>query len=121
MKLLRNIALATLLTASLPALAVQPFVADYQANVKGTIKANAQMTLSAAGGDRWNYVLSVTSPVASVIAPTLTWPRPHSHSDSAQVPTISRPLSTISEVSIAVVTRVCARCFSASSAMESRT
>jgi hypothetical protein len=24
------------------------------------------MTLSAAGADRWNYVLSVTSPVASV-------------------------------------------------------
>ena len=87
MKLLRNIALATLLTASLPALAVQPFVADYQANVKGTIKANAQMTLSAAGGDRWNYVLSVTSPVASVRQSTVfeakgnAW-RPLSGSDS---------------------------------------
>ena len=66
MKLLRTTALATLLMASLPALAVQPFTADYQANVKGTIKANAQMTLSSAGGDRWNYVLSVSSPVASV-------------------------------------------------------
>ena len=62
----RNTALAALLMASLPALAVTPFVADYQANVKGTIKANAQMTLSSAGGDRWNYVLSVSSPVASV-------------------------------------------------------
>ena len=66
MKLLRTTTLAALLLASLPALAVQPFVADYQANVKGSIKANAQMSLAPAGGDRWNYVLSVTSPVASV-------------------------------------------------------
>ena len=36
MKLLRTTTLAALLLASLPALAVQPFVADYQANVKGS-------------------------------------------------------------------------------------
>ena len=83
----RNTALAALLMASLPALAVQPFVADYQASVKGTIKANAQMTLSGAGGDRWNYVLNVTSPVASVRQTTVfeakgdAW-RPLSGSDS---------------------------------------
>ena len=90
MKLLRRTALATLLLASLPALAVEPFVAVYQANVKGTIKANAQMTLSPAGGDRWNYVLSVTSPVASVRQATMfeakggVW-RPLSGSDTTSM------------------------------------
>lgn len=90
MKLLRTTALATLLLASLPALAMQPFVAEYQANVKGTIKANAQMTLSPAGGDRWNYVLSVTSPVASVRQATMfeakggVW-RPLSGSDTTSM------------------------------------
>lgn len=90
MKLLRTTTLAALLMASLPALAVQPFVADYQANVKGTIKANAQMSLAAAGGDRWNYVLSVNSRVASVRQATVfeargdAW-RPLSGSDSTTV------------------------------------
>ena len=90
MKLMRTTALAALLMASLPALAVQPFVADYQANVKGTIKATAQMTLAPAGGDRWNYVLSVNSPVASVRQSTVfeargnAW-RPLSGSDSTTV------------------------------------
>ena len=90
MKLLRPILFATLLAASLPAMAVKPFVAEYQANVKGTIKANAQMTLSAAGGDRWNYVLNVSSPVASVRQTTVfedrdgEW-RPLSGSDSTQM------------------------------------
>ena len=90
MKLLRRTALATLLLASLPALAVEPFVAVYQANVKGTIKANAQMTLSPAGQDRWNYVLDVSSPVASVRQATVFeehdggW-RPLSGTDSTQM------------------------------------
>ena len=90
MKLMRTTALAALLMASLPAVAVQPFVADYQANVKGTIKATAQMTLAPAGGDRWNYVLSVNSPVASVRQSTVfeargnAW-RPLSGSDSTTV------------------------------------
>ena len=90
MKLLRTTTLAALLMASLPALAMKPFVADYQANVKGTIKANAQMSLAAAGGDRWNYVLSVNSPVASLRQTTVfeargdAW-RPLSGSDSTTV------------------------------------
>lgn len=90
MKLMRTSAFAALLMTSLPALAVQPFVADYQANVKGTIKATAQMTLAPAGGDRWNYVLSVNSPVASLRQATVfeargnAW-RPLSGSDSTTV------------------------------------
>lgn len=91
MKLLRTTLIATaLLLASAPALAVKPFVADYEANVKGTIKASAQMSLAASGGDRWNYVLSVNSPVASVRQATVfeargdAW-RPLSGSDSTTV------------------------------------
>ena len=61
MKSLRIPTLLALLAAALPAWAVQPFPADYQASVKGSIQANAQMSLSPAGGDRWNYVLSVDS------------------------------------------------------------
>ena len=57
---------ATLVLAAAPAWAVKPFSAEYQANVKGTLQADAQMTLSQAGADRWNYVLSVPSPVGSV-------------------------------------------------------
>ena len=86
-----------------------------------TVPTSSKMPLTVCMIQPDMFWMRITSPVARVIAPTLTASRLHSHSDSAQVPVISRPLSTISEVSIAVVTRVCARCFSASSAMESRT
>ena len=90
MKPLRTTALLSLLLASMPAWAVKPFTADYEANVMGSISADAQMTLAAAGGDRWNYVLSVNSPVASVRQATVfeargdAW-RPLSGSDSTTV------------------------------------
>lgn len=80
----------TLLLAAAPAWAVKPFAAEYQANVKGTLQADAQLTLSPAGGDRWNYVLSVTSPVATLRQSTLfedrggAW-RPLSGNDSTQM------------------------------------
>ena len=66
MKLLRSTALVALLLAALPAWAVKPFTADYKASVMGGISADAQMTLASAGGDRWNYTLSVESPVATL-------------------------------------------------------
>ena len=66
MKLLRSTALVALLLAALPAWAVKPFTADYKASVMGGISADAQMTLASAGGDRWNYTLSVQSPVATL-------------------------------------------------------
>ena len=90
MKSLRIPTLLALLAAALPAWAVQPFTADYQASVKGSIQANAQMSLSPAGGDRWNYVLSVDSAVASVRQATLfedrngAW-RPLSGNDTSQM------------------------------------
>ena len=66
MKLLRATALVALLLDALPAWAVKPFTADYKASVMGGISADAQMTLASAGGDRWNYTLSVESPVATL-------------------------------------------------------
>ena len=90
MKFLRPAIVATLLFATAPAWAVKPFTADYQASVMGGISADAQMTLAAAGGDRWNYVLSVKSPVATLRQSTVfedrggSW-RPLSGSDSTQV------------------------------------
>lgn len=83
---------ATLLlaVASSPVWAVQPFVADYEATVKGAIHADAQMKLASAGGDRWSYQLSVNSPIGSVMQTTVfedkagSW-RPLSGSDSTQM------------------------------------
>lgn len=73
-----------------PAWAVKPFVADYQATVKGAIQADAQMKLTSAGPDRWSYELSVNSPIASARQTTVfedrsgTW-RPLTGSDSTQM------------------------------------
>ncbi len=75
---------------SSPAWAVKPFVADYEATVKGAIHADAQMKLTSAGTDRWSYELSVESPIASARQTTVfedrdgAW-RPVSGSDSTQM------------------------------------
>lgn len=90
MKPLRTTALLSLLLAAMPAWAVKPFTADYEANVMGSISADAQMTLAAAGGDRWNYMLSVKSPVATLRQTTVfedrdgSW-RPLSGNDFTQM------------------------------------
>lgn len=93
MKSIRSIlpAAALLLAGmSSPAWAVKPFVANYDATVKGAIHADALMKLASAGGDRWSYQLSVNSPIASVTQTTVfedqggIW-RPLSGSDSAQL------------------------------------
>lgn len=90
MKTLRTTALLSILLAAAPAWAVKPFTADYEAHVMGGISADAKMSLSSAGGDRWNYVLSVESPVASLRQSTLfedrngAW-RPLSGNDSTQM------------------------------------
>lgn len=90
MKNLRTAALLGLLLAAAPAWAVKPFTAEYEARVMGGISADAQMTLAPAGGDRWNYVLSVNSPVATLRQSTLfedrdgAW-RPVSGNDYAQM------------------------------------
>ena len=90
MKLLRTTALLSILLAAAPAWAVKPFTADYQANVMGSISADAQMSLTSAGGDRWNYVLSVNSPIATLRQTTVfedrngSW-RPLSGNDYSQM------------------------------------
>lgn len=90
MKTLRTAALLSLLLAAAPAWAVKPFTAEYEARVMGGISADAQMTLAPAGADRWNYVLSVNSPVATLRQSTLfedrdgAW-RPVSGNDYAQM------------------------------------
>lgn len=83
---------AALLLAGMasPAWAVKPFVADYQATVKGAIQADAKMQLKRVGGDRWSYELSVNSPIASLSQTTVfedrggAW-RPLSGTDSTQM------------------------------------
>ncbi|HWS78830.1 MAG TPA: DUF3108 domain-containing protein [Thermomonas sp.] len=90
MKFFRTTALLSVLLAAFPAWAVKPFIADYEASVMGGISADATMTLASAGADRWNYVLSVDSPVASLRQATLfedrggAW-RPLSGNDSTQM------------------------------------
>ena len=90
MKSVRVAALLSVLLAASPAWAVKPFTADYEASVMGGISADAQMTLASAGGDRWNYVLSVDSPVATLRQATVfedrdgAW-RPLSGNDSTQM------------------------------------
>ena len=42
----------------------KPFTADYQANYMG-MQGNGQMTLAAAGGDRWTLQLNISSSLAS--------------------------------------------------------
>ncbi len=73
-----------------PAWAVKPFVANYEATLKGAIHADAQMKLTPAGADRWSYELSVNSPIATVRQITVfedrngAW-RPLSGNDATQL------------------------------------
>ena len=80
---------AALLLASVPALAVKPFTANYQASYMG-LQGNGQMTLAAAGGDRWKYTLSIQSALAQLSQTTVfednggKW-RPLSGNDASSV------------------------------------
>ena len=84
------VAALLLIGVATPAWAVKPFVADYQATVKGAIQADAKMKLTPAGGDRWSYELSVNSPIASLRQTTVfedrggAW-RPLSGTDTTQM------------------------------------
>ena len=59
-----------LLAASAPAMAVEPFSADYQASYMG-MQASGQMTLAPAGGSRWKYNLSISGSVATLSQTTV--------------------------------------------------
>ena len=89
MKTMRSTALLTLLLAASPAWAVKPFVANYQATLKG-VQAEAQLVLAAAGPNRWNYSLSIENPLGVVRQTTVfeergdAW-RPLSGADTTQM------------------------------------
>ncbi len=83
------IAAAALVAASSPALAIEAFSADYQANYMGMI-GDGKMTLVSEGGDRWKYTLDIRSNVANLTQSTVfedrngQW-RPLSSNDSSLV------------------------------------
>jgi len=88
--LLRPALLLPLLLAAAPSwAAVKPFVADYTASWK-SVQANAQISLSQAGGNRWNYALTVENPLGSTRQSTVFEERggtfrPLSGSDVTQI------------------------------------
>jgi hypothetical protein len=59
------IAVGALALTSLPALALEPFTAQYQANYMG-VQAPGTMTLAKADGNTWKYSLDVRSPMATL-------------------------------------------------------
>jgi len=83
------LAAAALAVASFPALAIEAFSADYQANYMGMV-GNGKMTLASEGGDRWKYTLDIRSNVANLTQSTVfedrngQW-RPISSNDSSLV------------------------------------
>lgn len=64
------LAAAALAAASLPAFALQPFTADYQANYMG-VQANGTMTLASAGNNQWRYSLQIQNPMATLSQSTV--------------------------------------------------
>lgn len=64
------IAAAALSVASLPAMALQPFKADYQASYMG-MQANGTMTLASEGANKWRYSLKVKNQLADLSQSTV--------------------------------------------------
>lgn len=63
-------AAAVLLSAAASAAAVEPFTAEYQANVMG-MQGNGQMVLAPQGGNRWQYSLRVSNSLADLVQNTV--------------------------------------------------
>lgn len=59
------LATSALALASLPALALEPFTADYQASYMG-VQATGTMTLASAGNNQWRYSLQIQNPMATL-------------------------------------------------------
>ncbi|GAB3057063.1 DUF3108 domain-containing protein [Stenotrophomonas tumulicola] len=64
------IAAAALSVASLPAMALQPFKADYLASYMG-MQANGTMTLASEGANKWRYTLQVKNQLADLSQSTV--------------------------------------------------
>ena len=83
-----RLAAIALSLAAAPALAVEPFTADYQASYMG-MQATAKMTLAKAGDERWKYSLDIGGMGAELTQSTVfevrgdDW-RPISSTDSQQ-------------------------------------
>lgn len=90
---------AALALASLPALALKPFNATYQASYMG-VQASAQMTLAEAGNDRWRYSLVIRNPLANLNQTTVfaenggRW-RPLSGNDRSQMLVRKREMNSV--------------------------
>lgn len=88
-KLYRVAFAAAVVLASAPAMALEPFTADYQASYMG-MQANGRMTLAPAGEGKWRYNLSIKNQLANLSQTTVfqdvdgQW-RPLSGNDSSQV------------------------------------
>jgi len=88
-KLYRMALTGIVMLASAPALALEPFTADYQASYMG-MQANGRMTLAEAGGGKWRYNLSIQNALANLSQTTVfqdvggQW-RPLSGIDSSKV------------------------------------
>lgn len=67
---MRILAAATLALASLPALAMAPFTANYQASYMG-MQANGVMSVAAEGDSRWRYSLQIKNPMADLSQSTV--------------------------------------------------
>ena len=88
-KLYRSALVAAGVLACAPALALEPFTADYQASYMG-MQASGRMSLAPAGGDKWRYNLSIQNQLATLSQTTVfqdtggQW-RPLSGTDSSKV------------------------------------
>lgn len=87
--LLRNTAVAALVLAATPALAIEPFSANYQASYMG-MQGNGRMTVEPAGANRWKYSFSIRNSLADLTQSTVFEERdgelrPLSGNDSSKV------------------------------------
>lgn len=67
---LHYLAAAALVVASVPALAIEPFTANYQASYMG-MQANGVMTVAPAGNNQWRYSLQIKNPMADLSQATV--------------------------------------------------
>src|SRR3546814_1937250 len=99
-------AAALLLFASAPALAVEPFTANYQASYMG-LNGIGKMTLEPQGDDRWKYTLSIGSGAIKLDQSTTfedrdgQW-RPLSGTDSSRSEEHTSELQSLMRISYAV-------------------
>lgn len=78
-----------LAAASAPAVAVQAFSADYEANAMG-MQGNGHMSITAQGNDRWQYTLTIRNALVDLSQSTVFdeqngWLRPLSSTDLSRL------------------------------------